>query len=178
MTTCTPDKYYEIINEFVLKLNYDWFLKKETKFRKEFYYKVDKGRIYHIDFQRIPNYDYDSETGEEILLGYEEIQNIIDIDLRSYCSCYLPIDEITDWGTWKYYDDDNRSASSNNIDENANGLVNEIAQFTAGLNDVVAISDFVSKTIYSIDEKINRLKEASHGNDIYAIVLADFLNAC
>ncbi len=178
MAAYTTDSYYETINEFVLKLNYEWFLKKEIKFKKEFYFKAELGKIFHIDKQGSPNYDYDYETGESLPNGNEDISNTIDIDLRRYCSSYLPIDEITDWGNWEYEEYPNPPSPSDNVHEVAYCLVKEIVLFSEELKDVVAISDFVSKTIFSIDEEINRLKETSSGNDIYNGVLADFLKSC
>ena len=48
-------KYFETINEFVSKLNFKWFSDKEVKFKKEYYYKQDKKKIYHIDRDASPD---------------------------------------------------------------------------------------------------------------------------
>ena len=122
--------------------------------------------------------DYNVETQTEVLLGYEKIENIVDIDLRKYCSCYLPISEITDWGAFEYYYSNGKSTPSNNIIETANDLVKEIDQFTVGVSDVVALSEFVTKTIHSIDAEIDKIKLASSPNEVYTAVLSDFLSIC
>lgn len=178
MSYYTTENYYETISEFVLKLNYEWFLAKENKFKMEFYYNKEKERIYHIEKQISPNYNYEPEIGKEVFLDNEEIENIIDIDLRQYCSCYLPISEITYWGIWEYDNFQTQPVPSNNIDEVAYNLVKEISMLSEGLNDIVAISEFVTKTIYSIDEELKKLIKASPANDIYTGVLADFLKIC
>jgi hypothetical protein len=172
-------KYYETITEFVSKLDYDWFQKKEAKFKKEEFYNPKKERLFIANVQPASRYniklvDGKVEIGDEIVAS----KKTIDIDLRRYCSCYLPIDEITDWGIWEFDDEPfSRRIISDNILEVVADLVKRIASFSEDLHDVVAISNYVSTTISKISDEINELKK-SNKNKVFHEILNDFLNEC
>ena len=166
----------EIIQYYVAKLDRPWFEMKELEFRKEKAYIEDEDIICIIDIKGHPNYGENEE-----LIGYEETEDIYKYSFSKYCACHLPICEITDWGcspAW-YFD----SASgyveekSNNIDEIAGELVNDLARFLTGEADVVVIHKFISRQLENIEIAIGEQKKILN-NDLYESVLDDLLKLC
>lgn len=165
----------EIIKEYVSKLDLQWFEKKEKEFKRNKEYAEEKEAIYILDTKGYPNYGENEE-----ILGYEEVEEIHQINFREYCSCYLPICDATGWGCYAadfYVSKGWHLEISDNIDELAYDLVKEIADYLNDEADVTVVHKFISKQLDSIERELNLRKEALHG-EMYAGIMDDFLKLC
>jgi len=174
----------DLIKEHIAKLDLNWFNKKEREFKANEYYDLMKDAIYHIEKHGEPMYQdmgWNEDTGEELgkeIIGIDVQEEIINIDLREYCSCYLPIDEITHWGDTEYMDNNGRVDLSNNIDEVAYDLVKETSDFLKDEKDNVTVHKFINKVLDAIGAEVKLCKKEPGVNDIYNYVLDDFLKLC
>ena len=150
-------EYNDIIQDGVASLSNEWFEKKERTFKahKNYNPKLDIIRIEEI--WTSPSYSIggpDAEATEEQQKEFEalieslppiesiEEERITEVTLRQYCSCYLPIDEITGWGSSPVsYDVMDKS---NNVPELAWAMVHDILAISKGIDDFVAISEIKS----------------------------------
>jgi hypothetical protein len=166
------DDFEDSISCEVEKLNYEWFLLKETNFQKDIRFDIKKGIIYHIIKTQSSINDKLDEDGTPYTDTYEETEEEVRIDLQKYCRCYLPIDEATSWGTFEFDE-----LFSNNTLEVAWDISNMLYKFCFSNTDVVAKHKMISVTLELIEKKIKD-QLLTHDSDIYKSVMSDFLNHC
>lgn len=176
----TPENFKDTIVEYVSKMDIAWFSKKEKEFKAHVHYdKVEDLIIIHVkDYIEIVH-DVD-EDGIPTSSDIEDNSYDIKINLRQYCSLYLPIDEITDWGGFPVDEWTARTkvSPSNNIDEFASDLVKDISSFLKTDSDNVDTYKFISVVLDTTERELNTLKSKNTGNADYIAVLDDFFKRC
>jgi len=163
MQTYSVDLYLDIIRKYTLKLNLEWFQKKEVAFKKDKLYNKETNLI---QYSTLPS----SNTTQH--------DSIFSIDFRRYCSCYLPIGESTGWGNHESWNHNTGKTQLENIRQVSVALIAELNDLTSPLADICTISKYVAKTNNSISEEVKINRESFPENGLYSCVLDDFLKAC
>lgn len=177
----SEEDFYELVKEHVQKLNKEWFQKKEKLFKESKDYDLLKEKI--VSKIEVVSWStlIEDENEEEELCITEITPNVttetILIDLRKYCASYLPIDEMTFWGTFPLdaYSYVSRVSNSNNIHEFAESLIEVAHPLIKGNTDNFVIHTFVSKFIDLVQKEITVLKQ-DELSETHTEVLTDFLN--
>lgn len=165
----------DIIKEYVSKLDLQWFEKKENEFRRNKDYFLETETIQVADVKVFNNCGEDGE-----ILGYETVEEKHQFNFKEYCSCYLPICNATGWGSYPadfYGSKDWHLEKSDNIDELANDLVKELADFLEDETDVTIVHKFISKQLDIIEREIATQKTIL-SSGTYGSVVDDFLRLC
>jgi len=176
----SSESFFDLIKEHVSKLNDKWFLGKQSAFMKHPNYDGEHNVI-SIPVKDYEEHDpvYDKE-GEIVSSRIVDASYTIKIDLRRYCHCYFPIDEITNWGDAPVEDfiSSQKVTPSNNIDEFAREIVSVISHFLKPDSDNVEVYKFVSTVLDLIEKELKLLKGLHQENGIYDGILDDFLRKC
>lgn len=176
----SPEMFRETIAEYIAKMNINWFLKKEQNFKAHPDYDKEHDLII-VEVE-----DYSENPLEFDKNGFPSKSEIVDcsytikIDLKRYCSLYLPIDEITHWGDFALDECvvGSKVSSSNNSDEYAHDLIKDIGSFLKEGSDNVETHKFTSIVLDTIEEELKKSKALSTNNSVYVAVLDDFLKRC
>lgn len=128
------DGMVKIIRDHLSKINPEWVNKKRTHFEKHQYYDKETDIIIIKERYLIDNlppheeyYDKNGEIKEEIKeLKFEQVEEVRshEFSLEQYCSCFLPIDSSTYWGSFPL-DDDTKEINLLTV---ATQLLNEIIE--------------------------------------------------
>lgn len=170
------DSYDDLIASHVQKLNLTWFEAKTQAFKAYEEYNSNSNSIYILHSTFSPEEQQENEEGALMYSGLIESVTEIEISLRRYCACYLPLDEITYWGAYPY--DIENPKPSKNIKEVASSLIRGITEYLVNVHDLVKISEFISQSLARIHERLLTM-EVSPSDDItYRAVLNDFLKEC
>jgi len=165
--------FHERIQQSIQNLDLAWFEKKKHEFLSHQMYDPGKEMIVirTTKWDRMSN-DPEDDEGELIELG-----DVVQIDLRSYCSSYLPIDEITQWGQWPVSEVvDIEPEQSNCTREEAISLVHHLSGY-ADRADINSIWTFISGALAQVKSELNKLTLICD-SPIYAQALTDFHQYC
>jgi len=167
--------YLETIKGKVKALDQKWFVSKEAQFMKEKFYDKASGSIKIVVEDGSYNYDVDEEGESYPTNEFIDTSYTIKIDLRRYCSLYLPLDGITNWGDYS----SDSSSSNPNTKDFSHEILAELKLLLRDCNDVVLINKVISVTLDSVSEVIKKNIEKYVGTgDTYKNVLSDFLIHC
>lgn len=165
----------DIIKEHVSKLNLKWFEKKAVEFKCHKHYDQNHDVISIVDIQSYPNYGANEEV-----IDYEVFEEIHQFDFKKYCSCYLPLGEITGWGSYPHVYVQGIKLlieRSGNIDELAYELIKEISEFLKGETDVSILHKFIAKQLNSIEQEVHVQKQVVNDEN-YNNIIDDFYKFC
>ncbi|HWJ25767.1 MAG TPA: hypothetical protein VNS32_04440 [Flavisolibacter sp.] len=175
----TGNKLNLYIEINISKLSLEWFHHKEQQFKKELGYNSKENYIrkVHKDASYPSHEVFSSGDGKFIRIEEEmvPIEDEYKFSLQEYCSCYLPLNELTGWGAspaenyssrFKSYSYGTKAVASDLVDE-AGSLLSPKSSVSESIQFVLTVKDLVNKEVEQLKDK------STH--TVYRSVLDDFL---
>jgi hypothetical protein len=178
------DELIEFIESQIRFLDEKWFIKKKAEFKGHEFYDgtSDKIRIIVDSVSYNQEVFFDAEE-EEYYVGDNTdekiyVQDIHEFNLVQYCGAYLPIDELTDWGTFAFED-----CNSNNFREVSFIIASKIQKYVSELksNGIIEGIREIIKIRFHFQEKISEIIELlvkETENVEYKTTMNHFLISC
>ena len=163
------ETFNQRIAELVGELDLEWFLKMKEAFVSHENYDESRKEIYKENTWHSPNYWYD-ENGDQNFEDYVEQGDVVKIDLRKYCSSWLPISMDNYWGLWAI----ENSRGSGPYSGIPMLVLEEAIEFLKGVQSPLEISKVIVLVGEDISDCVRKTLDGVAKEDDFANVLMDF----